>query len=341
MVPFAGYDMPVQYKSIINECNAVRQHAGMFDVSHMARLRFRGPRILEFLEHITSNDVSKLGNHEGQYSLLPNPNGGVVDDIIVYRISEDQFAMVVNAANHEKDVAWIKSQNTFDVEISDITLETAMIAVQGPKAAALLAEHSDREQEMLNAPFFGVVNGHISEIGVFAARSGYTGEDGYELICQKEDAIALWNALLEMGVEPCGLGSRDALRVEAGLPLYGHELNDEMSPIAAGLGWVIGKEKAFIGSEHIRKVQAEGSPVRLVGVRLEGKRLMDIGAQVTVDGRSVGEVSSAVYSPLLGCGIAFAFLETGVKFGTPCTVDVRGTAVPGQVVNKRFFKRES
>lgn len=339
MVPFAGYEMPVQYKGVISEAQAVRQAAGMFDVSHMARLRFRGERTLEFLEHVTSNDVASLIEFRGQYSLLPNPTGGVVDDIIVYNLRDGQFAMVVNAANHEKDVAWLKSQNTFGVEMTDITTETAMIAVQGPRATALLAEHSTHEEEMLNAPTFGIVETQIGDVLCFCARSGYTGEDGWELICQKEDAPALWQILLDLGVVPCGLGSRDVLRVEAGLPLYGHELSDELSPIAAALGWVIGKEKAFIGSDAIRKAQAEGLPHKLVGVKLEGKRLMEIGAKVQVSGNVVGEVTSAVYSPLLECGIAFALVEKAVALNTACEVEIRGNWVPGTIVGKRFFKR--
>src|SRR5579862_7837001 len=221
MVPFAGYDMPVQYGSVIAECKAVREHAGMFDVSHMARLRLKGPRTFEYLEWITTNDVSKLTDNVGQYSLLPNDKGGCVDDIIVYRLEAEKYAMVVNAANHEKDVAWMRSQNRFGVDIKDETDETAMIAVQGPAAVGLLAQHSDEPDALQSAPAFGIVQALIGGIACFCARSGYTGEDGYELICHAEDANELWNALLEMSVVPCGLASRDSLRVEAGLPLYG------------------------------------------------------------------------------------------------------------------------
>ena len=201
--------MPVQYASVIAECKAVRDHAGMFDVSHMARLRLKGPRVQEYLEWITANDVSKLGDNQGEYSLLTNPKGGCVDDIIVYRLEAEKFAMVVNAANHEKDVAWMKSQNSFDVDIKDETDETAMIAVQGPAAVRLLAEHSDEPEALQAASAFGVVQANIGGVDCFCARSGYTGEDGYELICHAEEAQALWDALLEMGVAPCGLVSGD------------------------------------------------------------------------------------------------------------------------------------
>jgi aminomethyltransferase len=340
MVEYAGYELPVQYASVIAECKAVRDHAGMFDVSHMARLRLKGERVPESLEWITANDISKLGDNQGEYSLLPNPKGGCVDDIIVYRLEPEKFAMVVNAANHEKDVSWMKSQNSYDVDIKDETDETAMIAVQGPAAVKLLAEHSDEPEALHAAPAFGVVQANIGGVDCFCARSGYTGEDGYELICHAEEAPALWDALIEMGVAPCGLASRDALRVEAGLPLYGHELGDELNPISAGLGWVISKTKKFIGSEPINDARANGTPQKLQGIRLESKRLLAPGMKVYVDGREVGEVTSGVYSTILESSIAFAFLDSAIALNTACEVDVRGKKEPGTVVSKRFYKRK-
>ncbi len=339
MVEFAGYSMPVQYKGIIAESRAVREGAGMFDVSHMARLKFTGEGTLAFLEHATANDVAKLGDHQGQYSLLPNATGGTVDDIIVYRYSADEYRMVVNAANHAKDVAHIRTLLPAGVTMADYTAETAMVAVQGPKAAGIVASLSDRSAEAEALPFFGTIDLKVAGVECYAARSGYTGEDGFELQCPAAEAGRLWQALLDAGVEPCGLGSRDTLRVEAGLPLYGHELTDDLSPIAAGLGWVVSKTKAFLGSEPINAARAGGTPTKLQGVRLESKRVAQPGSKVSVDGRAVGEVSSGVYSPLLDCGVAFAFLDPGVKVETPCTVDFRGKAEPGQVVGKRFFKR--
>jgi len=339
MVPFAGYEMPVQYSSIIAESKSVREGAGMFDVSHMARLRFKGERVLEFLEWITSNDVSKLEDGQGQYSLLPNDKGGCVDDIIVYRISPTEYFMVVNASNHEKDVAWIRSNNSFDVEITDETDETAMIAVQGPKARPIIASISNAPDAISSAGLFGIVNCTVGGIQCFAPCSGYTGEDGYELICAASDAETLWNALLEAGVAACGLGSRDTLRVEAGLPLYGHELNDELSPIAAGLGWVISKTKEFVGSSIINEARANGTPTKLQGIQLEAKRLIAPDMKVFVGDEEVGLVSSGVVSPLLDKGLAFAFLRSDIKLGTECEIDIRGKREPGTVVSKRFFKR--
>lgn len=341
MVPFAGYMLPVQYQSIIKEAEAVRNGAGMFDVSHMARLRFTGSDVLAFLEAVTVNDVALLTPGQGHYSFLPNANGGVVDDIILYCVSSNEYAMVVNAANHAKDVAWLREHMAgLNVEMADETEATAMIAVQGPSAGALVAGLSDHRDAFERAEFFQFVEGKVGGVECFAARSGYTGEDGFELICSAEGAEALWNALLSAGVVPCGLGSRDTLRVEAGLPLYGHELTDDRNPITAGLGWVVAKQKGeFMGSSQIRAAMESGTSDRLVGVKLHSRRLPQPEMKVLVNGEVVGTVSSGVYSPLLECGIGFAFVESQHKFGTVCTVDIRGTQEPGTLVNKRFFKR--
>jgi aminomethyltransferase len=340
MVPFAGYEMPVQYSSIIAESKAVRQGAGMFDVSHMARLSLTGGRVLPFLEKVTANDVSKLDNGEGQYSFLPNERGGVVDDIIVYRVSDDGYRMVVNASNHEKDVQWLQSHNAEGVEITDETDATAMIAVQGPTAVEILANLSDNPNDIDQASAFGVVQCKIGGVDCFAARSGYTGEDGYELICAAAAAPALWQALLDAGVAACGLGSRDTLRVEAGLPLYGHELTDELNPIAAGLGWVVSKTKEFIGSAPINEARTYGTARKLQGILLDSKRLITPGMKVYVEDSEVGEVSSGVVSPMLDRGLAFAFIDSEIPLGRACAIDIRGKQEPGTIVSKRFFKRK-
>ncbi|MEX2244478.1 MAG: glycine cleavage system aminomethyltransferase GcvT [Fimbriimonadaceae bacterium] len=338
LVEFAGYDMPVQYKGVIAESKAVRSGAGMFDVSHMARLTFTGDRVLEYLEFVTANDVAALANYQGQYSMLPNENGGLVDDIIVYRINAGEYRMVVNAANHEKDVAHLRKHNTHGVRMEDTTDRTAMIAVQGPNAAVTVAGMSDKPEEMVSVPFFSVVECNVAGVPSFCARSGYTGEDGYELICPAEGAERLWDALVAAGVEPCGLGARDVLRLEAGLPLYGHELSDDMNPIAAQLGWAIGKEKTFLGSGPIQHAREHGTPTKLRGVRLNGKRLPMPGMTVLVKGAPVGEVCSGVFSPTLDCGLAFAYIGSEVKLNTPCELDMRGKPEPGTIVGKRFLK---
>ncbi len=338
IVPFAGYEMPVQYTGILAETEAVRTAVGIFDVSHMARLDIRGAGALAFLEHVTSNDVAKLEDGRGQYSLLPNAEGGTVDDIIVYRNRADDYRMVVNASNHAKDLAWLRGHDTLDVTIDDVTAGTFLIAVQGPKAVDLVASLASDPEAIHTAPFFGTVETLVAGVPVYAARSGYTGEDGYEITGPAARATALWHALIEGGATACGLGARDTLRVEAGLPLYGHELSDSLSPIAAGLGWVVGKTKRFVGSEAINRAREEGVPRRLMGVALPAKRLIPTGAAVSVDGRIVGEVSSGVVSPTLGKALALAFVDSEVPKGSVCTVDLRGKAEPGEIVDKRFLK---
>ncbi len=339
MVEFAGHDLPVQYKGVIAESTAVRQGAGMFDVSHMARIRVMGEGTLDFLQWVTTNDLGKLSDGQGQYSILPNANGGAVDDIILYRLGEREFKVVLNAANHAKDLSHLREHDRWQVKIEDYTDSTAMIAVQGPAAVDRLADLCPEPALVREAPFFSTFDSEFAGVGCFAARSGYTGEDGYELQCAAGDASRLWRALLDAGVEACGLGARDTLRVEAGLPLYGHELTDEMSPLCAGLGWVVSKDKEFLGCSAFARVRQEGVTQKLQGLRLEGKRLPMPGMQVHVDGRQVGTVSSGVFSPLLGCGIAFAFLDPSVAHETPCALEFRGAMVAGTVVNKRFYKR--
>lgn len=337
-MPFAGYEMPVQYTGILAETEAVRNAVGIFDVSHMARLDFTGAGVTAFLERVTSNDVANLADGRGQYSLLPNAEGGTVDDIIVYRRAENAYRMVVNASNHAKDLAWLRGHDALDVTIDDVTAGTFLIAVQGPKAVELVASLSDDSRAIRDAPFFGTVETTMAGIPVYAARSGYTGEDGYEITGPQDRANVLWRALLEGGATACGLGARDTLRVEAGLPLYGHELRDDLSPIAAGLGWVVSKTKRFVGSETINRAREEGVPRRLMGVALPAKRLIPTGAAVTVEGRVVGEVSSGVVSPTLGKAIALAFVDADVPKGSACAVDLRGKAEPGEIVDKRFLK---
>lgn len=339
MVPFAGYDMPVQYAGIIAEAKAVRNAVGLFDVSHMARLWLRGPGVLAWLENVTTNDVGSLDDQKGQYSLLPNESGGVVDDVIVYRIGPEVFRMVVNAANHAKDVAWLRRHLVPGVDIDDETEETFMIAVQGPGAVDLLVDKLGASAELSGAPAFGTLAIDVAGVAVFAARSGYTGEDGYELIGPADGAETVWKSLRAAGATACGLASRDTLRVEAGFPLYGHELTDQTNPIAAGLGWVVGKTKSFIGSKPINAARENGTARKLQGVRISSKRLMTPGMTVSVDGKVVGELTSGVYSPLFECGLALGYVDSDVPLKTPCTVEIRGAHEPGMIVSKRFYKR--
>jgi aminomethyltransferase len=270
---------------------------------------------------------------------LPNELGGIVDDIILYRIRKDVFRMVINAANHEKDVAWLRDHEDHWLEIVDETEATSMIAVQGPRAVEIVAKLSDKPDELAGGGMFDVVDCTIAGVPCFAPRSGYTGEPGFELVCANEHAVKLWNALLEAGVKPCGLGARDVLRVEAGLPLYGHELREDLSPIAAGLGWVIGKSKQFIGDEFINAAKTEGTLRKLQGVKLGSKRLTMPGMKVFLEGREIGEVSSGIFSPSLDCGVAFAFVDAWVVLGSAVDVDIRGKMEPATLVGKRFLRK--
>lgn len=338
MVDFAGWDMPVQYSGVIAESKAVREGAGMFDVSHMGRTWFRGERVIEFLELLTTNDISKLQDGGSQYSLLCYENGTCVDDIIVYRISNSVFRMVINASNREKDIAWMQSHNRYDVSLTDETFETAMVAVQGPKAVDIV--NSLAERDISDTPRFTAVNADIAGAPAFAARTGYTGEDGFELILPSDHAIEVWDALVECGVAPCGLASRDVLRVEAGLPLYGHELSDQINPIEAGLGWVVSKTKEFIGSTPINAARSDGPTRKLVGVQMDSKIVPREGYRVLRNGHQIGTVSSGVFSPMLDRGIAFAFVNAGESaLDQPCEVEIRDKPHPAMVVSKRFMPK--
>jgi aminomethyltransferase len=335
MVEFAGWWMPVQYSGIMQEARAVRENAGMFDISHMGRFHLRGDDIIPALEKLTTNDVSALTDGAAQYSLLTNPQGGVIDDIIVYRLASDHFLVVVNAANADKDRAWMLQHLPSSVSLEDATAQTAMIAVQGPKAVERVSHLLAHDLTLL--PRFHVAVVHWSGHKVLVARTGYTGEDGVELILDASDAVPLWNALYEAGVVPCGLGARDVLRIEAGYPLYGHELNEHINPIEAGLGWVVSKNKEFIGAEVLRRIREQGAARKLVGLELEGRMVARQGYLVQVNGQTVGEITSGTFSPTLEKSIAMAFVSNEhSRMGNEVQVDMRGRTVPARIVSRRF-----
>lgn len=334
MVEFAGWWMPVQYGGIIQEARAVRQHVGIFDISHMGRFHLRGAEAIPALEKLTTNDVSALTNGSAQYSLLTNPRGGVIDDIIVYRLAADHLLVVVNAANAEKDKEWMLKHLPPTVAFEDATAQTVMIAVQGPKAIGLASELFS--QNLVELPRFHTQTVEWRGHSVLVARTGYTGEDGVELIAGAEVAVRLWNTLHEAGAVPCGLGARDVLRIEAGYPLYGHELNESINPIEAGLGWVISKTKEFIGAEAIRRVREQGAARKLIGLELEGRMVARQGYLVQVNGHPIGEITSGTFSPTLEKSIAMAFVSSAYsKIGGEVQVDMRGRAVPARVVSRR------
>ncbi len=336
VVDFHGWDMPLHYGSQIEEHHTVRTDAGMFDVSHMTIVDLNGARTREFLRYLVANDVAKLTvPGKALYTGMLNEAGGVIDDLIVYFLSEDYFRLVVNSATREKDLAWINAQaKTFDVKVTERP-EFAMIAVQGPNAKAKVATLLNDSQKAAVAgmkPFFGVQAGDL-----FIATTGYTGEDGYEIALPNEQAADFWQKLLDAGVKPAGLGARDTLRLEAGMNLYGQDMDETVSPLAANMGWTIAWEpvdRNFIGRAALEKQRAEGT-FKLVGLVMEQKGVLRHGQKVVVEGGE-GEITSGTFSPTLGYSIAMARVPATV--GETAEVDIRGKLVPVKVVKPSFVR---
>ncbi len=339
LVDFAGWEMPVQYAGIIDEAKAVRSGVGIFDVSHMGRVWVRGECAFDFLQNLTTNDIGKLCDSQAQYSLMCYPDGGVVDDIILYRIHVDEFLIVWNASNRDKDFAWAKDNigSYGPIELIDTTFETGMIAVQGPAATAMVEKLSG--SSLMQSERFSVQNCQVAGVICTACRTGYTGEDGFELIIAANDTPIVWQALIDAGAAACGLAARDVLRVEAGLPLYGHELTSEINPIEAGLGWVVARNKRFIGSEVINQVRAEGPKRKCVGIVMETRIVPREGYPILLDGAKIGSISSGVFSPALDRGIGFAFVAS--EYSEPnhdVSIEIREKLHPARLSGKRFLK---
>ena len=337
MVPFGGWDMPVQYSGVIQEHLAVRERAGMFDVSHMGEFMISGTQALEFLQFSTVNDVSKLKPGRAQYNMLPNSSGGLVDDIYVYRLSEDRYLMVVNASNIEKDFNHLSSfVKDFDVTLENQSENWALIAVQGPNTQSLLEPHcteslsSRKKNSVFDTNLFGY--------SVRMARTGYTGEDGFEIFCAPINAPDLWTKLLGLQFEPCGLGARDTLRLEAGYPLYGHEWSESTNPLETPLKWAVKEYKEFNGRDAM--VNAEKTK-QLVGIQVLGRGIPREGFPVKHDGRVVGHCTSGTMSPSLKVGIALAYVEIGLEMGTKVDLEIRGSDVPAQIVEAVFISRNA
>jgi aminomethyltransferase len=349
LIPFAGWLMPVQYTGIVDEHRTVRSAAGLFDLGHMGQVRVTGADALPYLQLITTNDVSVLEPGDAQYSLLPNEQGGVIDDIIVYRLPDEPgFLVVVNAANHAKDVTWMQEQRSsrpeLEVDVDDVSESLGMIAIQGPNAAAIVAELTDTGLSGLDP--FHIVRATVAGLPVLAARTGYTGEDGFEFYVPQEQTVALWDALFAAGaargLKPIGLGARDTLRLEARMPLYGNELADDISPIEAGLGWAVKLGKGpFIGRDAIAAVKDSGPARRTVGFQLlERAGSARHGYPVKLDDRDVGLVTSGAHSPTLGSEIGLALVEADVAgVGKPLHVVIRGRPVRAEQVKLPFYRR--
>ncbi|MBS2008061.1 MAG: glycine cleavage system aminomethyltransferase GcvT [Cyanobacteria bacterium SZAS TMP-1] len=345
MVDFAGWNMPVQYKSIITEHMATREKIGLFDVSHMGEFLVTGAKAFDFVQHVIANDLNRLTEPDrALYSQLCYEDGGTVDDLIVYRRKED-FLLVVNASNIDKDFAWLSEhKGKFGISLTDISEQTGLLALQGPFAVPLLSEIVG--DWVAKLPSFGYgeakVDGHSFSFG----RTGYTGEDGFEIFVGTESLEWLWNMLLErgakFGIEPCGLGARDTLRLEAGLPLYGHELEKDITPIEAGLGWSVKPDKGdFIGRDVLAKQKAGDLKRQIVCLKAEGKAIPRQGYSVFQGDTEVGTVTSGTQGIFVGYPIAFAMLNRDVaKVGESVQVAIRDNRVASTVVNRPWYKRK-
>ncbi len=342
LVEFAGWSMPVQYTSIVEEHRAVRQRAGLFDVSHMGRLTFDGPSVAEWIDHAATNSVASLTELKIQYSLLCNERGGVVDDILVYR-QPFAFLVVCNASNRAAALERFEAaRGRYEGNLVDRTRETAMIAIQGPRALEILAPLFD--QPLDGVPYYHLTMGRLlGRVNAVISRTGYTGEDGFEAIIGAHSAVDVWQARLEQGtphgVIPCGLGARDTLRLEAGMPLHGHEISPEIDPFEAGLGWAVKLDKPdFLGKAAL--VDRGRNPGRTrIGLVLEGKRIAREGAAVFVNGNQAGVVTSGTFSPTLEQALAMAYVPAGTPAEAAIEVDVRGRREPAKRVKLPFYKR--
>ena len=340
MVPFGGWDMPVQYEGIMAEHRAVRTAAGMFDVSHMGEVVLRGPRAVEIAQRLCTNAVSKLADGAAAYTVMCRPSGGIVDDCIVYRRAADDVYVIVNASNIDKDLAWIREIAGSACDVIDESPETGLIAVQGPTAVGIVAKLAG-EDLGARLPSFHHGRATVAGVSVMAARTGYTGEDGFELACAAKDTVALWNALHAAGVAPIGLGARDTLRLEARLALYGNDLDETTSPLEAGLGWVVKWDNDFIGKDALAKQKADGVTRKLAGFVIDGRGIARHGyAIVDAAGTKLGEVTSGTTGPTVGKAIGLGYVPTALaQPGTTLTIDCRGKATPAVVHQGPFYKR--
>ena len=342
MVPFGGWDMPIQYSGILEEHRAVRQVAGAFDVSHMGRVEFSGPDCIPYLQRIFTCEVAALEPGLGRYSLICTEQGGILDDTILYCRSSDSFLLVCNASNTPVVLDWLSQWKTPGqrVSIDDYTGATGMIAIQGPKAQEQLSALAN-PKVLQGLAYFHWVETSVAGNTALVARTGYTGEDGFEIITTAAAATGLWQALIDRGVTPCGLGARDTLRLEAALPLHGNDISLETNPVQAGLLWTVALEKGpFIGREAILQAKQEGTQERLAGFELTERGIPRAHYRILVEDAEIGHVTSGGYAPTLNKGIGMGYLLTQyTKIGTCISIDVRGTKIPAQVVRRPFYKR--
>jgi aminomethyltransferase len=347
MVEFAGYEMPIQYPTgIIAEHRAVRQNAGLFDLSHMGEFFFVGDAAGAAIDRLVSSDIAGLGVGQARYGLLTNERGTIVDDVIVYRLADDEYLMVVNAANIAKDHAHVQAHLSAGVGFDDRSAEMALIAIQGPRAATILSTVTDleiREQSIESLPPFGVVRARVANSRAIVARTGYTGEDGFEVFVDNDRASQVWSRLMaagsSTGVVPIGLGARDTLRLEARFSLYGNDIDETTDPIEAGLGWTTKLDKEFVGRDKIAAAKERGPSRRIVGLVVEGG-VARHGHDVMKDGAVVGRVTSGTFGPTVQRNIALAYVPAALsKVGTELGVRIRERDVPAKVVRTPFYRR--
>jgi glycine cleavage system T protein (aminomethyltransferase) len=329
LVPFAGWEMPVQYQGVILEHRAVRIDSGAFDVSHMGEFLVEGPGARAFLQTVLSNDLDKIGEGKAQYTLLTNEHGGIVDDLIGYELSPERFLLIVNAANREPDFAWLEERLPGEVELRDVSDEYALIAVQGPRALERLG--------LPEAPAFTFADGEVGGVACTVNRTGYTGEQGVELLVEAGAATELWDRVLDRGVIPCGLGARDTLRLEVCYPLHGNDITPETDAISAGLGWVCALDKDFTGADELRRIKEAGPERRLAAFVMEEAGIPRQGMAIAEG----GEVTSGSHSPMLEVGIGMGYVPAGLaRPGSELTIDVRGRLRRARVVKKPIYSRE-
>lgn len=340
MSPFGGFDMPIQYAGITEEHNAVRRHVGVFDVSHMGEVRVKGPDAYKYVSHIFVNDVTGAPDGQIFYGMMCYENGGVVDDLLVYKVNDNEYFLVINASNIDKDVAWImKNAEGFDVEITDESPIYGEVAVQGPEAEETVEKVLGIPVK--DIPFYNFKTFPIDGEEVIVSRTGYTGEDGFEIYGSHDYIRRVWDKLMDAGVQPCGLGCRDTLRFEVGLPLYGDELADDITPLEASLSMFVKLDKPeFIGKEALAAQKAEGVKRRIVGIELEGNAIPRHGYPVEVNGEKIGEITTGYRSISTGKSVAMAMIDKPYdKMGTEVEVRIRKKTFPAKVVKKRFYEK--
>ncbi len=343
MVEFGGWEMPVEYSGIMEEHLAVRTRAGLFDVSHMGEIEVRGPQALGLLQFVTSNDVSRLQILQAQYSTLMYPQGSAVDDCVIHRLAEDHYFLCVNAANAHKDFDWIVRQNSFGADVRNVSDDHSQLALQGPRAADILAKVTDADLPGLRYYWFCQAN--CCGVDGLLARTGYTGEDGFEFYFLPAESERVWNELLEAGkpegLMPVGLGARNTLRLEAAYPLYGHELDEETTVLEANLGWICKFDKGeFIGRDSLLKQLKQGTRKKLVGFEMADRGIARDGYNVLIDGKSAGRVTSGSYVPFLKKNIGLAYVPPDhAEVGQEIQIEIRGKTVPARLVPLPFYQR--